>query len=150
MSIRSQVQGAVVVLAAVGLTLAAAGPAGARSRSLEASADGKFCGATRCVALPATLAVQLSNRDPFSLASLPKPAPYYRIDVASHAKWGIRQVFLWVPSRHLFRMTQYVQASGASKTPGPSVWRTANAAAEPALAALARGLKPLPATNHWH
>src|SRR5262249_39017795 len=103
-----------------------------------------LCGAGRCVALPVALADRLSRRDEaFNSVSQPKPTPYFRIDVTRHTKYGIRQVFLWVPSRHLFRETSYV-------TPiGPSYCRTPNAAAERAPAAPARSLKPLVPTHGW-
>jgi len=141
MSIRSQIQLVVVLI----LALVVAGPVAARNAHVHAVATGKLCGAGRCVALPAALADQLSRRDEaYNSASQPRPTPYYRIDVTRHTKYGIRQVFLWVPSRHLFRSTDYV-------TPRlPSYWRSANAAAEPALAALARSLKPLVPSHGWH
>src|SRR5262249_15054503 len=143
--IRSQIQLAVVLTLAALLALAVAGPVAARTAHVHAVATGKLCGATRCVALPAALADRLSRRDDaFDNASQPKPASYYRIDVTRHTKYGIRQVFLWVPSRHLFRATDYL-------TPRiPSYWRSANAAAEPALAILSRGLKPLTPSHGWH
>lgn len=145
MSIRSQIQLVVVLALAALLTLVVAGPVAARNGNVHAVATGKLCGAGRCLALPVALADRLSRRDEaFNNASQPKPAPYYRIDVTRHTKYGIRQVFLWVPSRHLFRATNYV-----TSTPDPSYWRTANTAAEPALATLARGLKPFAPSRTW-
>jgi hypothetical protein len=140
MSIRSQIQLVVVLI----LALVVAGPVAARNAPVHAVATGKLCGAGRCVALPVALADQLSRRDEaFSSMAQPRSAPYYRIDVTRHTKYGIRQVFLWVPSRHVFRATDYLSPRI------PSYWRSANTAAEPALSALARGLKPLVPTHGW-
>ena len=144
MSNRSRI-GLVVVLATAGvLVLVATGQARPRGGALRPLATGRICGATRCVALPTALALQISRREEsFSPVSQPKPTPYYRIDVTSHEKYGIRQVILWVPSLHVYRMTQYLSP------PLPAYWRTAYAAIEPALARVASGLKPFPATSRW-
>jgi hypothetical protein len=106
-------------------------------------AKGKLCGASGCVALPATLALQLSERnDTFSSTSTPKPSPYYKIVIQGTGEGHISRTILWVPSKKLWFDAENV-------TPlAPGYWRTARATS-PALAALTTKVRLFPTPKRW-
>jgi hypothetical protein len=107
------------------------------------STKGKLCGASGCVALPATLALQLSERnDTFSSESTPKPSPYYKIVIQATGEGHISRTILWVPSKKLWFDAENV-------TPlAPGYWRTARATS-PALAALTTKVRLFPTPKRW-
>jgi hypothetical protein len=106
-------------------------------------AKGKLCDASGCVALPATLALQLSERnDTFSSTSTPKPSPYYKIVIQGTGEGHISRTILWVPSKKLWFDAENV-------TPlAPGYWRTARATS-PALAALTTKVRLFPTPKRW-
>jgi hypothetical protein len=111
--------------------------------SAAGGAKGKLCGASGCVALPATLALQLSERnDTFSNASTPKPSPYYKIVIQATGEGHISRTILWVPSKKLWFDAENV-------TPlAPGYWRTARATS-PALAALTTKVRLFQTPKRW-
>ncbi|HEX3055313.1 MAG TPA: hypothetical protein VHP82_04140 [Gaiellaceae bacterium] len=106
-------------------------------------AKGKLCGASGCVALPATLALQLSERnDTFSSESTPKPSPYYKIVIQATGEGHTSRTILWVPSKKLWFDAEDVTP------PIAGYWRTARAT-YPALAALTTKVRLFPAPKRW-
>lgn len=125
-----------ILVAALVLTVGVA-------RAATTGASGRFCGAGRCVRIPAALATALAQRnDAFQPASAPRPAPFYRINIAATGEGYINRTILWVPSRKLWYLKEYVSP------PLPGYRRTENAGLDPALARLARLVRPLRPT-HW-
>jgi|SRR5690348_767085 len=106
-------------------------------------AKGKLCGGSGCVALPAALALQLSERnDTFSSESTPKPSPYYKIVIQATGEGHISRTILWVPSKKLWFDAEDLTP------PIPGYWRTARATA-PALASLTTKVRLFPAPKRW-
>src|SRR5262249_16151352 len=95
-----------VVLALVGsaVTLAAV------AAGSDTHASGRLCGVNACADLPSTIAVEMAQRgDSFSPASKPRPRPYYKVRVTSDGTEGYISLYVvWVPSKHVFRMKEYV------------------------------------------
>src|ERR1044071_2775532 len=107
------------------------------------SAKGKLCGGSGCVALPSTLALQLSERnDSFSSESTPKPSPYYKIVIQATGEGHISRTILWVPSKKLWFDAEDLTP------PIAGYWRTARAT-YPALAALTTKVRLFPAPKRW-
>jgi hypothetical protein len=112
-------------------------------------ATGKLCGRNGCADIPAALAAELSQmfgNDTFSLTSKPKPRPYYKVRItADGTEWYISKLIVWVPSKHLFRVKEYI---------GPTLapyWRTGNPAHESQFAQVVRSgkVKPFPASGRY-
>jgi hypothetical protein len=64
---------------------------------------------------------------------------------ADGTEWYISKLIVWVPSKHLFRVKEYI-------TPSQSpYWRTGNSAYENQLAKVARSgkVKPFPASRRY-
>jgi hypothetical protein len=121
------------------LLLPTAGSLGATT-----GATGTFCGAAHCVRIPVSLAVPLSQRnESFVSVSAPKPAPFYRITIHATGEGYINRTILWVPSRKLWYLKEYVTP------PLSGYWRTENARLDPALVRLAHSVRPFPAPKHW-
>lgn len=116
-------------------------------------ATAKLCGANTCADISPALAAQLSGRifpippnDTFSLTSKPKPHPYYKVQITGDGTvLYISKLIVWVPSKHLFRVKEYVRPALAP------YWRTGNAAYENQFAQVAqsRKLKPFPASGRY-
>lgn len=107
-------------------------------------AQGRFCGAASCVPIPAPLATTLSRRsESFQPASTPRPAPFYRIRIKATGEGYINRTIIWVPSRKLWFLKEYVTPSL------PGYWRTENTSADRGLRRLARMVKPFPAPARW-
>jgi hypothetical protein len=84
--------------------------------------------------------------DGFSPASRPTPRPYYKVRITSDGTDGyISLLVVWVPSKHLFRMKEYVTP------PFPAYWRTGNKKYEAQFTRLAksRTIRPFPASRHY-
>jgi hypothetical protein len=108
-----------------------------------------ICGASKCVALHGSALRILADRnDTYNLLSAVKPAPYYRIDIYTSADFG-RRLF-WVPSRHVFRVIEGVNAPANSFPPSAPYWRDIPVSLATQLAALVRSLAPRPASHAWH
>jgi hypothetical protein len=117
-------------------------------------ATAKLCGANTCADLSPALAAQLSGRifptdipnDTFSLTAKPKPHPYYKVRITGDGTvLYISKLIVWVPSKHLLRVKEYVRPALAP------YWRTGNAAYENQFAqvAQARKLTPFPASGRY-
>jgi hypothetical protein len=116
----------------------------AGSLAATTRATGTLCGATRCIRLPASLAVPLSQRnESFVSVSAPKPAPFYRITIHAKGEGYVNRTILWVPSRKLWYLKEYVTP------PLAGYWRTTNVRLDPALTRLAGSVRPFPAPKHW-
>ena len=114
------------------------------SGAATSGAKGRFCGASKCVAIPPALATTLSRRDDsFQPASAPKPAPFYRITVTAKGEGYINRMIIWVPSRKLWFLKEYVSP------PLSGYRRNANAKSDPGLAQLAKIVKPFAAPSRW-
>lgn len=114
------------------------------SGASTSGAKGRFCGASKCVTIPAALATALSQRnDSFQPASIPKPAPFYRITITATGEGFINRTIIWVPSRKLWYLKEYV-------TPTlPGYWRTENAETDAGLGRLVKMARPFAAPKHW-
>jgi hypothetical protein len=143
-----KVVAAVVVVCVIALTVLGLASAD------TTHATGKLCGANTCADISPALAAQLSGRifltnipnDTFSLTSKPKPHPYYKVRITGDGTvLYISKLIVWVPSKHLFRVKEYVRPALAP------YWRTGNAAYENQFAQVAQSqkLKPFPASGRY-
>ncbi len=128
-----------VVGSAVALTSVAAGS--------DTHASGLLCGDNACADLPSNIAVEMAQRgDSFSPASKPRPRPYYKVRVKSDGTEGYISLYVvWVPSKHVFRMKEYVTP------PLAAYWRSGNKEYESQFAQLVQAseLKPFPASRGY-
>lgn len=117
-------------------------------------ATGKLCGVNTCADISPALAVDLSGRifpanppnDTFSLTSKPNPHPYYKVRITGDGTvLYVSKLIVWVPSKHLFRVTEYERWSSAP------YWRTGNHAYENQFAQVVRSgkVKPFPASRRY-
>ena len=107
-------------------------------------AHGKVCGKTKCLVLPRSLATHLSQREgTYTSPRAPKPAPYYRIAIKASGDGYINRTIIWVPSRRLWFLKEYVTP------PGPGYWRTDDPRVRAPLLRLVRRVKPHPAPTSW-
>jgi hypothetical protein len=132
-----------VVLALVGSAVTLASVAAGS----DTHASGRLCGVNACADLPSTIAVEMAQRgDSFSPASKPRPRPYYKVRVTSDGTEGYISLYVvWVPSKHVFRMKEYVTP------PLAAYWRTGNKDYESQFAQLVQAgkLKPFPASRRY-
>jgi hypothetical protein len=117
----------------------------ATSFATTQGATGRFCGAGKCVRIPAPIATTLSQRNEggFEPASAPRPAPFYRIKIKATGEGYISRTIIWVPSRKLWFDKEY------TIPPLPGFWRTENARTDRGLSRLTRMVRPFPPPAHW-
>lgn len=131
-----------LVLTVVGSAALTSGAAGS-----DTHATGRLCGVNACADLPSSIAVQMAQRgDTFTPASKPRPRPYFKVRVTADGTDGYISVYVvWVPSKHVFRMKEYVTP------PLPAYWRSGNKDYEEQFAQLvqANKLKPFPASRRY-
>lgn len=131
------------VLAVVGSAVAVTSVAGGS----DTHASGRLCGVNACADLPSTIAIEMAQRgDTFSPASKPRPRPYYKVRVTSDGTEGYISLYVvWVPSKHVFRMKEYVTP------PLAAYWRTGNKDYESQFAQVVQvsKLKPFPASRRY-
>jgi hypothetical protein len=132
-----------VVLAVIGSAAALTSVAGGS----DTHASGRLCGVNACADLPSTIAAEMAQRgDTFSPASKPRPRPYYKVRVQADGTEGYISVYVvWVPSKHVFRMKEYVTP------PLAAYWRTGNKDYESQFAQLVQAskLRPFPASRRY-
>jgi hypothetical protein len=110
---------------------------------------GTICGASRCVRLTgAPLNVLANGTDTYQLVGKEAPAPYYRIDIYKSRDYGHR--FFWIPSRHVFRVIDGVDAPANGFPPSAPYWRTAEASLESELGSATHGIAPRAPSSAWH
>ena len=117
----------------------------ATSFATTQGATGRFCGAGKCVWIPAPIATTLSQRNEggFEPASAPRPAPFYRIKIKATGEGYISRTIIWVPSRKLWFDKEY------TIPPLPGFWRSDNARIDRGLRRLTRMVRPFPPPAHW-
>jgi hypothetical protein len=129
-----------VVCAVSGLSVTAAFGA-------DTHAAGVICGVNACADLPSTVVIPLSQRNnSFNPARRPKPRPYYKVRIKSDGTDGyISELIVWVPSKHVFRMKEYVTP------PLAAYWRTGNPGFEAQFAKVVQSgnVKPFPASRRY-
>ena len=82
----------------------------------------------------------------FTLAGVPRPAPYYRFTFSDHGRMFM--TLLWAPSRRRMRVLQpavYPFAPGSSHP----YWRPVSARGAAVLGRAVAGLKPFSAPRAW-
>ena len=148
--IRTTFNGPRNVLAAVVAVFAIALTALGIASADTTHATAKLCGLNGCVNVSSALADELSRRmgvsDTFNLVSKPSPLPYYKVRItADGTEWYISKLMVWVPSKHLFRVREYIMP------PQSPYWRTGNSALENQFAKVvqSRKLKPFPASGRY-
>lgn len=110
----------------------------------RSDASGSICGTGRCLAIPHSLAVTLSQRgDLFRPVSVPRPSAYYRITIRGTGDGYIDATIFWVPSRHALYMKEHVEPDN------PGYWRSEGAVTRTALASIVGKLKPFAAPRRW-
>jgi hypothetical protein len=109
-------------------------------------ANGTFCGASGCVALPPGLAAQLARRDDtYSLLSRPKPAPYFAIHIHAHGEGYTSRTLYWLPARKIV----YSREFPYPYPPLDGYWRGEIAGTHAGLAGLAAKAKAFAAPARW-
>jgi hypothetical protein len=134
--------------ASLALAPAAAAKIPAGTTSATPYPHGTICGASHCVSLTgAPLNVLANGTDTYELLAKEAPAPYYRIDIFKSRDYGHR--FFWIPSRHVFRVIDGVDAPANNFPPSAPYWRSIGAPLEAELANAVRGLTPRSASSAW-
>jgi hypothetical protein len=130
--------------AAALIALSAAGGAQAKGPDLA-----RACGASGCTTVRGAVAVAgLLDwmGSSFSLADVPRPAPYYRIAFRDHGRAFM--TLLWVPSRHRMRVFQPVVLPFAPGSQYP-YWRPVSARGAAVFGQAVAGLRPFSAPRTW-
>ena len=134
-----------LLISSIGLALLAAIVFTSSSVARSAGATGRICGATRCVKLPARLAVPLSQRnETYSDVPRPKPSPYYRIRIKGSGEGFINRTIIWVPSaKDAWFLKEYITPAA------PGYWRTPNGPLLPRLRAAVAHLRAFARPSGW-
>jgi hypothetical protein len=131
--------------AAALIALCAAGGAQAKGPDLA-----RACGASGCSTVRGDVRVYTLidwTYSEFTIATVPKPAPFYRITLRDHGK--VFMTFLYVPALKVVRVWQ----PGFSPRYAPGswhpYWRPVNAEGAAAFRRALAGLKPFSAPHAW-
>jgi hypothetical protein len=118
---------------------------------IDAAADAQligstFCGAAhRCLPLPQPIVYGFGGRNYYAgYSNPPKPAPYYKLHIVGGGEGAIAVDLIWLPTAQLVRVSEHVTP------PNPPYWEPTPPDAISLLKELARRIRPIPASGHWH
>lgn len=122
-------------------------PALAAAAVAKEPATAFVCGATGCRQADPALLNPIDGR-PFSLATRPRPAPYFAAVLTSPGDEGFCWRVLWVPTRRVIRVENLRRWVPGTPVAG-RYWRTVDASSARRLAEGVRGVRPYARNVTW-